>query len=232
MKKPEFEFSSPTALLDIILDLAYFHEDGEHPPAIPFHRVDGAGKVILIVGDNASGKSFCRRIVQLICRDANVECMAISVEGRRKVSYMPWLTFVYGDEEHEATGVNSTHTVLTGVKTSEGREGKHVIFWDEPDLGLSESWAAGIGQKLCAFAQNPPEHLQAALIVSHSRALVREMLPANPFYLHLGVRAEEAPPTLKDWVERPVTPRDPEMLPKMSRERFKKIQRVLNKVKP
>lgn len=223
------KFSSPATLLDVILDLAYFQ--GEDP-AIPFRRVDGEGKVILVVGDNASGKSFCRRIVQAVCQKTKIECIPISVEGRRKISYMPWLTMVYGDEEHEATGVNSTNTVLSGIHTSKGRDTKHVIFWDEPDLGLSEAWAAGVGQKLAEFAKNPPEHLQAALIVSHSRALIREMLPANPFYLHLGVSAEKAPPTLKDWVERPIVPRDPTKLPELSRERFKKIQQILNETKP
>lgn len=230
--KPWFSFSSTSTLLDVILDLDYFHEDGDEPPAIPFHRVDGEGKVVVIVGDNASGKSFCRRIVQAVCQKAQVECIPISVEGRRKVSYMPWLSMVYGDEEYEATGVNSTHTVLSGITTSKGRETPHIIFWDEPDLGLSEGWAAGVGQKFCAFAQDPPEHLRAAFIVSHSRALIREMLPAKPFYLHLGVSAEEAPQTIQDWVERPVSPRDPEKLPEMSRQRFKKIQRILGKVKP
>lgn len=228
----DFKFSSPGTLLDRALDLAYFHEDEDGDVAIPFHRVNGRGRLILVVGDNASGKSFFRRIVQLLCKKSDIECMAISAEARRTISYNPWLTFVYGDEEHEATGVNSTNTVLTGIKTCQGRDSKHVIFWDEPDLGLSDSWAAGVGQKLCQFAQEPPKHTVAALVVSHNRALVRELLPAKPFYLHLGVKAEEAPPTLQEWVERPCAPRDPDRLPEQSRKRFKMIQHILNRSKP
>lgn len=214
-------------MLDGILDLAYFDED---PPAIPYHRVDGKGKLIVVVGDNASGKSFFRRIIQLWCKKAEVECMHISVEGRRNVSYAPWLTFVYGDEAHESTGVNSAGTVLAGIRSCVGREKAHVIFWDEPDLGLGENWAAGIGQKICEFAQDIPAKTKAAFVVTHSRALVRELLPANPFFLHLGVEPEKAPQDLQAWLDRPIEPMDPELLQKRSRARFKKIQAVLNRV--
>lgn len=227
-----YKFSSPATLLNRVLDLAYFHADEDGDLAIPFHRVDGKGRLVVIVGDNASGKSFFRRLVQLMCKKAEVECIPISAEGRRNIAYSPWLTFVYGDEEHEATGVNSTNTVLTGIRTCQGRDAKHVIFWDEPDLGLSDSWAAGVGQKLCAFAKDPPKHTVAAFVVSHNRALVRELLPSSPFYLHLGVSADEAPQTLQEWVERPCKPRDPDLLPEMSHKRFKMIQHILNRAKP
>lgn len=223
-----YRVRSPKTLLNDLLELAYFDED---PPAIPAHRVDGKGKLIVVVGDNASGKSFFRRIVQLWCQKAKVECMHISAEGRRNVSYAPWLTFVYGDEQHESTGVNSVGTVLAGIKTCQGRDTPHVIFWDEPDLGLGENWAAGIGQKICEFAKAAPKTTKAALVVTHSRDLVRELLPAQPFYLHLGMAPEEAPQTLQEWLDRPITPMDPALLQKRSRERYKAIQGILRRVK-
>jgi hypothetical protein len=187
-----------------------------------------------VVGDNASGKSFLRRILGLICKQASekTEFMPISMEGRRHISYMPWLTFVYGDEETQATGVNSSDTVLSGISTSNSRESRHVIFWDEPDLGLSDSWAAGLGQKLAEFTRNPPAHLTGAFIVTHNKALVSQLLDVNPHYLHLGVDPEKAPKTLSEWFERPVKPRDIQELQVESRKRFKLIQKILDRVKP
>lgn len=226
------KFSSPKTLLNRILDLAYFHEENGEPPAIPFHRVDGKSKLTVIVGDNASGKSFFRRITQLVCKKNEIECMAISAEGRRHVAYSPFLVFVYGDEETQATGVNSTNTVLTGIKTCQSRETPHVVFWDEPDLGLSDSWAAGVGEKLCEFAETTPEKTVAAFVVSHNKALVRELLPADPTYLHLGTEASQAPQTLKEWVEAPIKARNPEKLIELSHQRFQKIQHILNTIKP
>jgi hypothetical protein len=222
-------FYSVSSLLDAILALDYFHGS---EVAIPYHRVDGEDKLVVIVGDNASGKSFCRRIIQAMCQKAKVECIAISAEGRRKIAYSPWLTLVYGDEEYEATGVNSVGTVLQGINTCRARTSEHVIFWDEPDLGLSDAWARGVGKKFCAFAQDPPRHTSAAFIVSHRKALVRELLPANPSYLHLGVDGSLAPPTLQDWLDREPEPMDPEVLSKMSRARYSAIQQILNRVKP
>ena len=223
----DFKFSSPRTLLNHVLDLGYFCGD---EPAIPYHRVDGKGRLVVVVGDNASGKSFCRRIIQAMCQKNKIECIPISAEHRRKVSYMPWLTFVYGDEEYEATGVNSVGTVLQGINTCKARETNHVIFWDEPDLGLSDSWAAGVGQMLCEFAKDPPKHTVASFVVSHNKALVRELLPAEPFYLHLG--SKTAPATLEEWVEKRSPPRDPSKLPELSRKRFKAIQAVLDRSKP
>ncbi len=231
MTEKPHEFTSPAELLDQALNLAYFHAEGGSP-AIPFRRVDGKGKLIVIVGENASGKSFFRRIVQLMSKDNKYECMAVSAEGRRQVAYSPWLVFVYGDEEHQATGVNSMNTVLTGIKTSRSRDSKHLLFWDEPDLGLSDSWAAGGGRKMCEFLKDPPEQLVAACVVSHNKALVRELLPVEPYYLHLGTPAEEAPATLQAWLDHRPEPRDPELLPDISHERYKAIQRILDARKP
>jgi hypothetical protein len=97
-----------------------------------------------------------RRIVHSFCHKNEVEFMGISMEGRRGISGSPWMCMVYGSEDYESTGCNSVGTVLTGITTCYGRESPHVIFWDEPDLGLSDSWAAGVGQKLAELGAKPP----------------------------------------------------------------------------
>lgn len=217
-------------LLDHVFELAYFIPNHEGVTAIPFHRVDGEGPLVVVTGENASGKSFFRRIVQSICARAKMktECIHISMEARRRISEAPWMTFVYGDEEYESTGVNSSGTVLGGIKTSQTRDDRHVIFWDEPDLGLGDPWAAGMGQAITQFVADPPEHLVASLLVTHSRALVGELIGSAPTYLHFGESPEEAPQSLQAWFERPIVPRSLKDLQVASHRRYGLIKAILD----
>lgn len=232
-RKQTFQFKSPQDLIGHALSLDYFQElDGS--VAIPAHFQEGTGPLVLVVGDNASGKSFFRRIVSAICAQAKekTEMISISMEGRRSTGFYPWLALVYGDESWQSTGALSASTVTTGIKTSQGREGRHVLFWDEPDLGLSDAWASGVGRALAAFSKAPSSHLVSAFVVTHSKALVSQLLDSNPHYLHLGAPPEDAPRSLMEWFEAPVIPRDIEELGEASHKRFKAIQKILDHKKP
>lgn len=166
-------------------ELPYFK--GENAP-IPLHALssDTSPILALVVGENASGKSFIRRVVKQILASDNIECIDISVEGRRQVAYNPMLAFVYGDESSSSTGANSANTILGAIKTSRARTTPHFIFWDEPDLGLSEGWSACAGREIAAFLQNPPEYLRGVFLVSHSKSLLREVQVLNPLFIGLG----------------------------------------------
>jgi hypothetical protein len=224
--KSFYKFTSVETLLDKVFSLDYFID------AIPYHRASGTGPLVVVLGENASGKSFMRRVVNMFCQKNEIEFMGISMQGRRSISANPWLCFVYGDESCESTGTNSVGTVLTGITTCYGREAPHVIFWDEPDLGLSDSWAAGVGQKIAELGKKPPEHTKAAFVVTHSKALVEQLVPVNPHYVYLGQTSEHAPQTLDDWLKQPIRPRDPALLKKESFKRFKAIQKILDQIKP
>lgn len=228
VKKPMFDFNDAEGLITESLTLDYFSPNNEGVTPIPAYFVPGKGKLVVVVGENASGKSFFRRIVSLVCKDVSIECMPISMEGRGGY-YGGLRGFIYGDESYEATGVNSARTVKQGLSTCASRDKPHVIFWDEPDLGLSENGCAGIGMAIREGLTTPPEHMTAALVVTHSKALVRELLPLAPHYLHLG--SEDAPKTLFDWLQTPVTPRHPDELLEAGHRRFKLIQTILNRVR-
>jgi hypothetical protein len=136
---------------------------------------------------------------------------------------------VYGDEEHDATGVNSIRTVLTGIKTCEGREKPHVIIWDEPDIGLSEGNAASVGATLAKFAANLPKHTRAAIVITHRKALVQELLRVKPHYLYLG--SDSCPESLEAWVNAPPVVRPLEDVLGDSHKRFKAISAILKDVR-
>lgn len=231
---PEWTFTDAKTLIDEALQLDYFHPhaDDQQVP-IPSLWVSGVGNLIVIVGENASGKSFMRRIVTQMCRERKIECIPISMEGRGG-SYGGLRGMIYGDETWESTGVNSAGTVVGGLRTCRQRETPHVIFWDEPDLGLSENGAAGMGQAIANYCQEPNPHTLAAIVVTHSKPLVQQLVrPLNglqPHYLHLGTAPEQAPKSFQEWLDRPVVPRSPEDIREGGHQRFKLIGRILKSV--
>lgn len=184
-------------------------------------------KLIIAAGENASGKSFYRRLVQIDCQDRKVECIHISVEGRRRISESPWLVFVYGDEERDSTGSNSASTILTGISTSRKRESKHVIVFDEPDLGMSEGASMGAGTALAEFLTNPPEHLEACVLITHSRHLLAKLKDVPNHFLHFGKEVHD----IDSWVNRPVVERSLEDLKETNHKRYKNIQGIINERK-
>lgn len=224
------KFNNTKQLVERTLELDYFQEP---KPAIPYvwkpEKADNP--LVVVVGENAGGKSFFRRCVSAVCADkANkVECIPISMEGRRQVAYNIGLSFVYGSEDWEATGVNSISTVLTGISTCRARTSAHVIIWDEPDIGLSEGNAASVGKAIADFTKEPPPHTKASIVITHRKALVEQLAPIQPHYLFLG--DAEAPETLTSWLTAPPVVRPLEEVKGRSRERFLAIQKILDAVK-
>ena len=214
-----------TKLLNQLFELQYFHARGREPAAVTHHRSPGKGPLVLMVGDNASGKSLARRLVALLCQQHDTECIGISMQGRRNVAYNIGLSFVYGSEDWQSTGENSVGTVLGAITTAKARTRDHVIFWDEPDLGLSDAWAASVGAAIRKFAQEPPDHTRAIFVVTHSKALVGQLLEALPHFIYFG--DERNPPqSAAEWLQCDIVLRD---LHKVSHARFLAIQKILDR---
>jgi energy-coupling factor transporter ATP-binding protein EcfA2 len=220
-----FDFQTAPTLVTQCLEAKYFKGDAA-PIKTKFVPSASENKLILVLGGNAAGKSFFRRIVRTACHKTKTECMAISMEGRREVAYNPPLLFVYGDESHSSTGSNSASTILTGIRSSQSRleSEKHVIFWDEPDVGLSESWAASGGAEIASFALQPPNPLVAAIVVTHSKPMVRELAKASPHVLLVG---ENAPQSLQEWLDEPVVVRPLQELQEAHMRQFRLLQEAL-----
>lgn len=216
---------SKHALLDKALSLAFFRPFRGHGVAIPTHRVDRNSRLVVCVGDNASGKSVFRRIVSQLCQRDKIEPIRISMEGRTTSTMFG---MVYGDEGWESTGVCSARTVLKGIETCRSRNRRHIMFWDEPDLGLSDVWAAAMGRSICEFVQSMPKKTVATFVVTHSKALVRQLLPARPTALFFG---EVKYNSLEDWIAQEPPPCDLQELMGVGRHRFLKIQTLMDTLK-
>jgi hypothetical protein len=222
-----FTAASPAVLVQECLTLDYFHPNDDGVVPIPVTFNEGEGKIILAVGDNASGKSFFRRIVQAVCHKAGVECIHLSMQGRTNgdLGGAFQRIVVYGTETDESTGRNSVNTILGAIRTSQSREGKHVLFFDEPDLGLSDTWAASIGAELLKYSGESKDNLVAAFIVTHNRELVWSVLPGHPHSLCFN----DKPTTLGEWVQSSPRIRPLTELAEISHRRYGLIVDVMKK---
>ena len=187
----------------------------------------GAADFAVIVGPNASGKSVFRRLVSMKARDQEAESIHLSMEGRTDTTTGVVRAFLYGDEHDSSTGHLSANLVIGGISTALGRDSPHVIFWDEPDVGLSDEYAAGAAQAIVKFVKEKKEHTKAVFVVTHRRSMVLELAKANPHVVLFG--GEHA--TLHAWLTRAVVARPIEKLPNDGHATFTAILTRLDKAK-
>lgn len=226
-KKPEPEGVGRLASAGDILEAAFdsyvpFHEQEDGTTPVPYQWVKGDSNLVVITGENASGKSLARRFICAVCQRATpkVEPMTVSMQGR--TSGGPMSAFIYGGEDFESTGQISARTVTTGIKTCRSRTHDHMVFWDEPDLGLSDSWAAGVGVAIAEFVGTLPEKTKGVFVVTHSKALVEQLLDVPHHFVHFG--DGKHPADLAAWHKQKVKPRPIDRLGEVSHKRFRRIQ--------
>ena len=186
-------------LLEWMGGVEYFTGLDGVPPALTMKHVPGTAPLAVVAGPNASGKSLFRRLVAAACaqHEPRVEFMGVSMEFRTEGGI--GRAFVFGSENYQSTGRNSATSVLGGIRTCRARTSPHVIFFDEPDVGLSDGYARGVGRALAELAADPPEHTRAIFVVSHRKALIQELLPVNPHAIFMGY-GEAPPSSLSEWL--------------------------------
>lgn len=215
--------------IEYVLTLDLFsYQDRISAIPIPNHWNKSDSKLYLVLGSNGSGKSFFRRLVKQVLIDTSpiVEVFDLSME--RRTGWEQHRTLVFGHEDKWSTGLNSADTVVKGIRTCQLRERPHAIIMDEPDIGMDDCSAAGMGEFLAEWISDMNPLTKAVFISSHSKELVKRLQPLNPQYIHLG--SVDCPPTLEEWLERKVEPRTPEQLRQTCVHRYKLIDQVMNPI--
>lgn len=208
-----------------LLESRVFEED-----LFPAHMKRGRGRMFVVTGGNAAGKSLLRRVAHALCQNQKKRFMGLSMEDRSSSGMMYSIakSMVYGDETYNATGLLSARLVTSGIHNCREWDDRHVVFWDEPDLGLSDEMAATVGGILSEFAPDMPDKTDAAFVATHSRHLIHHLLPAKPHWIHMGV---DAPKSLKAWADREVIPADFEAIQKDASRRMKAVFALTKKKK-
>lgn len=200
----DMDGSSPDAFLGGVLqNYHYFRTSEESTGTLPVTFSLTGSSLIVVTGENATGKSFFRRFLSAALRKCEpaISPVHLSQQGRCEGGFVS--AAIYGGETDESTGANSAHVITTAFRHAVARDSKHAFIFDEPDIGLSDNYAAGAGLEIREFTEAKPDLTFFTLVMSHNRALIGELLPANPSHIHFG---SYEPLSLQQWMERKPVP--------------------------
>lgn len=186
---------------DLVNDLVENTHLLSHPECpFSFHSEAGNGKVVVLAGDNATGKSLLvSMMASRAYHDHGVEPMTVSMVARTQSGMLR--AFTYGSEDYRATSEVSMGVALKALKHMPTRleeTGNAMVILDEPDVGLAEVYAYAFGQKVGQAVNALPVKAKWNLVVvSHSREMIRglaDTLERAPTFVHTDI-----PMTLDDW---------------------------------
>lgn len=188
-------------LIKTALDTILFDEE-EGPLAATLTEGAAKAKVAVIVGDNASGKSLFVKIMASLChahKPNKVEAIQVSMKYRTASGMHR--AFMYGalGDEMDSTGNVSMIAVNGALKTAAGRTSPHWLMLDEPDTGLSESYARALGTWLAQEFEKLGKETKGIAIVTHSKSLVENLFrdsKLTPWFVHIG-----GSQTPENWLE-------------------------------
>lgn len=175
-------------------------------PFKPFFT-PGAPGVIVIAGDNCTGKSLLARTLQGWAHHFGGLGLGLSfrqhgaAQGGLPLPPLYGAGDVPGDPltriEGEAS-LTSLERAFAALRQSAHAGTHSLLVLDAPETGLSDRYAASLGDLLAVHAKAVPEAAVGVVITTHSRAMVHQFVKAYgafPSFVHMG--AEQ---TLSDWL--------------------------------
>lgn len=186
---------------------------------------NGDPRLMVVVGENASGKSLFLRILAAKVNLAGAVPITLSIRertgaGSSDVSGLRRV-MMFGDEAAQSTGATSV-TALNAAFGNLDRPTGTILALDEPELGLSDGYARALGEYIGQqTADALPDTCAGVVVVTHSRSLITGLLTTcgvTPTLVSLGRSA-----TLEQWLADPEvrTVEDLLSLADVGRERFR-----------
>ena len=155
--------------------------------------------VMLMSGDNASGKSIVCRLIKDIAKKESCNVRETSMGDRAKKGYMQQaITYGrYGDENKESTGNLTAKRIIKDVEFLENYEQNFLMIVDEPEMGLGKDYHKALGQFLAKACERLHEtgRCKGFIICSHSKTMFKSFLYHTNFdliKLRLGEGNEES----------------------------------------
>jgi len=162
----------------------------------------GDARLVVVVGQNASGKSIMHKMVAGIAHAHGIEPISLSIRERTGSNESPGSMrrqFMYGSEHLDSTGNTTLRTTMKAFDTLEKRTAAAMVLLDEPEQGLSEGFAHAFGELIGRRAATPGPVACGTMVISHSRALVRGLragLGSPPGFVVTG----DGPDTMDEWL--------------------------------
>lgn len=192
--------------------------------------------VVLVLGDNASGKSLLVRWLSEYLSAMFESAEGLQVSMRYRTMGGMHRAFMYGGigDSEDSTGAVSTVAIQGAFRTAKGRDTPTMVVLDEADMGLSENFGHAYGQLAARHvAQGLGDFCLGLAVITHSREVVRgllEGLGCEPHVITVG----EGAPTLTQWLEGPLqrrTVEELESLQALSMTRYREFDRFFDSLK-
>ncbi len=159
-------------------------------------NIQSKSNVLIIYGDNCSGKSLFANILEAIAKDQKTVVRSASMKNRTKSGIEKAL--ILGDESRQSTGETSVSFAEKSLVNTLRETGLALSVLDEPDLGLSDYYSAPFGKFIADYSNQFTEK-QGILLISHSKKLMKSFLKNNEQSIStLGINTELS---LDEWLE-------------------------------
>lgn len=198
-------------ILELTKDMLYgaaLWVDVELPFKATVHK--GAPRVLVVVGENCSGKSFLVESLRSWASGMQPKVYNIQISIRERTGAGLYeqaamrRAMMFGDESEHSTGATSISVLERAFSSMQDRHDSGypcLLVLDEPELGLSDGYAGAMGTWLARKAKALPESSVGIVIVTHSRSLVTQLareLGEIPSLVRMGAAGD-----LTDWLEQP-----------------------------
>lgn len=154
-------------------------------------------RVIILYGENASGKSLFATVIEQYLREKKIACRAAAMRNRTGGGIE--VAFVFGDERRQSTGATSVSVADKALTTTAKEEKAAVAILDEPDLGLSSYYSRAFG-KYVAESIAAMDDNKGLILISHSPTLIGSFLDNNEVPVTtIGINTDNS---LEDWIKK------------------------------
>lgn len=195
---------------------------------------NSASPLILMAGENASGKSVICRLLGKLSIEHDLRHVEISMGDRNSKGVFSKIREYgrYGDEDRESTGYLTINRIIKDSKALLESDKDFCFVLDEAELGLSEEYHQALGQLIARTHADflASGRCRAFLVCSHSRILLKAILASTsprPSSIYLSMEPTDV--TLYDWLDSPLMHRsidDLLSLPERAREKRRSINQL------
>ncbi len=194
--------------------------------------IEGDPRMVLIVGENASGKSLAFRLMAQLAGQHDILPITLSIRERTGAGTMGMESMrramIYGNEAENSTGATSARVIESGFNNA-NRDKPAILALDEPEMGLSDGYAEALGEFIGANTVEASELCCGTVVVTHSRRLVSGLargLGAMPTMIDMS----SAHSSVEAWISSQETRSVEELLdlPEKASERWRAVNKILN----
>lgn len=190
---------------------------------------DNNSPLVIIYGDNASGKSLIASAFEMLLRKPK-DATPIEVRNacmRNRTASGMERAFVYGDESDQSTGQTSISVVIKAIRSTDGKK-PGVVILDEPDVGLADRFQPALAQYVCNTLKDFEGSDRGMIVISHNKTLIGNIIAGydNPIsFIGVGTIL-----SYWDWVasQRPATIEELLSLSDKSHDQWRAISKAFD----